>query len=256
MAIARQFVKKFGFWMVTLMALSSALFWGTRIILQIDSQFAAAASTTRDLGIYAQRIANYANRLQLAKNAQVFEANQQMLRSLVRKMEIKHLSLKRGNPRFVDNSLFSTEIKAIYYAMPTNLVNQIGEFLDQANVLTSISYKSFSEDLPALKQVKNAANLGLVPAVSHIIAIYETESEARISKTVFMLIASLLGILVLAVVAYLFIFDNAVLETKETVELPRKGRITSVIQGVALFSPKHSDELSVKHKEKATTKIH
>jgi hypothetical protein len=256
MAIARQFVKKFAFWIVTLMALSSALFWGTRIILQIDSQFAAAASTTRDLGIYAQRISNYANRLQLSKNAQVFEANQQMLRSLVRKMEIKHLSLKRGNPRFVDNSLFATEIKAIYYAMPTNLVNQIGEFLEQANVLTTISYKTFSEDLPAIKEVKNAANMGLVPAVSHIIAIYETESEARVSKTVFLLIASILGILVLAVAAYLFIFDNAIMETKETVVLPQKRRLDTVLNGAAVFSAKHSDEMELKHKEKATKKIH
>jgi hypothetical protein len=40
------------------------------------------------------------------------------------------------------------------------------------------------------------------------------------------------------------------------VAIPEKRRIASVVNGVALFSAKHPEEISVKHKEKATTKIH
>ena len=249
MRVARKFVKKLSFWMVVLIFFSTTMFWGVRIILQIDSKYSAAAAATRDIGIYAQRIASYANRIQVAKNAQVLEANQQMLRSLVRKMEIKHLSLMRGNPKMSSNDLFSNEIKAVYYAMPTNLVNQAREFLGHSKDLLAINFKELTVENESIIQLKSAANNGMISAVTHVIQIYETESEARISKSIFVLAAAVLAILILSVVAYLFIFDNPVEEKMTSFAPSESGSVSNVLGGLSVFPGKSEAKMEFKQKD-------
>lgn len=226
------------FWLTATLVFCGTLFWGARMILQTDAKYTAAAAVTRDLGIYAQRIASYTNRIQNAKNVQVFDVNQQMLHALVRKLEMKHLSLSRGNPNMTVNDRSEEAIKGIYYAMPTNLINQVRDLIVQVKALNGLSFKSLQADPSPLQKIKLAANSGFISSITHIIQLYTSEGEGKVARSVFILIGALLAIAIVSVVAYLYVFDAADTVDEHAHSGREDGSVSEVLGGLSVYPGK------------------
>jgi len=203
------FFKKTIFWITASVVFGGAFFWGVRLILQINANYSAAVSTSRDIGIYVQRIGSYTTRLATAQNPTVYRANQQMVQSIIRKLEKKHLSLVQGNPKLSRQPVFSDDLKSIYFAMPTNLVNQARDFLLHAKKLSEIPFGEFVPDNRHVVFVRIAAQNGLIQSVSHVIQSFKTENEVKTSRAIFILAAILIATTVMLVILYAFVFEES-----------------------------------------------
>ena len=235
---ATSFLKKILFWLTATVVICGAFFWGVRIILQISTNYSAAVSATRDIGIYVQRIGSYTSRLTMAQNPTVYRANQQMVQSIVDKLERKHLSLIQGNPKLSGQSIFSDDLKSIYYAMPTNLVNQARDFLFHAKKLSEIPFGEFVPDNKHVVFIRIAAQSGLIQSVGHVIQSFKTENEAKASRAIFIMVAILITSVVMLTILYAYTFEEpkAVQIPEEMLDSPE--HVSTVFGGLSLLSGK------------------
>ncbi len=239
------FLKKTIFWITASVVVCGALFWGVRIILQINSTYSAAVSASRDIGIYVQRIGSYTSRLAVAQNPTVYRANQQMVQSIIRKLEKKHLSLVQGNPKLSGQPVFSDDLKSIYFAMPTNLVNQARDFLFHAKKLSEIPFGKFEPDNRHVVFVRVAAQNGFIQSISHVIQSFKKENEIRASRAVFVLVAILIASSVMLGILYAFIFEEP-----KSVQIPIEAldtspKVPNVFGGLSLHPSKSQSRMNI-----------
>ncbi len=234
-------LKKLSFTVFVAVLICGGFFWGIRVILQINATYDAAIATTRDIGIYAQRIASYSNRLLNSQNPTVYRANQEMIKNLVRKLEVKHLNMTQGAPMLVRNRSYSSEIKAVYFGMPTNLVNQVRDFIAHSKQLYETPFEKIHPEDPHAAHIRIAVQGNLIQSISHIIQEFIRESDTRITQSILMLAALMLVMSILAVAGYFFLID-------ERLGLPpQQGRpapadsVSTVLGGLSVYPGKREN---------------
>jgi hypothetical protein len=196
-------VKRKIFILIVLALSGSILLFGISWIQQTQSQFAAASSAVRDISILSRKIVSQTNDFQFAGSEKAYLATMRKVRALVREMEIKHLSLFKGNPGFSSDANFAGEIKTIYFASPVNAVAQVREFLDRANFLLEVPYAEFTPKNHYLRLLKNAVQGNLTQTVNQVIHAYRGKSENKVYQQLTILIISLFVIWTIAFLQYI-----------------------------------------------------
>lgn len=239
----KMLLKKLAFAVFMAVLIGGGFFWGIRAILQINATYDAAISTTRDIGIYAQRIASYSNRLLNSQNPTVYRANQEMIENLVRKLEVKHLTMTQGAPMLVRNRSFSPEIKAIYFAMPTNLVNQVRDFIAHSKQLHETPFEKMHPDNPHAGYIRIAVQGSLIQSISHIIQEFINESDTRSTQSILVLVGLLLAVSILAVAGYFFLLDERPGVTPTLGSIGPADSVSTVLGGLSVYPGKTENGL-------------
>lgn len=181
------------------------LLWGIWSINRIESHYAAAASAVSDIGILARKIVTHTYQLQTSANENSYKNTLGRVRILLNQMEIKHLSLFKGNPRFGSDTPYAAEIKDIYFAEPENAVGRVRAFLDQARFLLEISYPEFTARNNHSMYLRAAVQGGLIRTINQTIHSYREESSAKVYGQITLLISAIIAIFAMAFFRYIYV---------------------------------------------------
>lgn len=196
-------LKKFVFFLIVFAIGGGALAWGIRQINETQSEYSAAVSTVSDLGFLSRKIISYTNELPSIRNEKSYNEQLRKVKALVRQMEMKHLSLFKGNPGFSSDNRFARQIKTAYFALPEKTIAQVRDFLDHTDVLLETPYAEFSARNPELAHLKAAVQGELTRAINHTIHSLRKVGDDTIYEQTTILIVSLVAIVLIAFLRYL-----------------------------------------------------
>jgi len=111
------------------------------------------------------------------------QKNRKTLTDLIRSMQQSHQALLHGNPKLgIYYSQPPVKVQKIYYQAPTNLNQQVNDFLENARLLTEIPCGSLSKDNPHLRNLTLAAEDQLLESLNTAVFAYQHESENQVRQ--------------------------------------------------------------------------
>lgn len=196
-------LKKFIFFLIVLAIGGGVLGWGIWQIHETQSEYGAAVSTVSDLGFLSRKIISQGSELPHTRNEIKYNEQLRKVKALVRQMEIKHLSLFKGNPGFSTENRFARQIKTAYFALPEKTVARVRGFLDHADALLETPYAEFSARNQDLMYLKAAVQGELTQSINHTIHSLRKTGDETIYEQTTILIVALVAIMVFAFLRYL-----------------------------------------------------
>lgn len=196
-------LKKFVFFLMVFAIGGGVLGWGIWQIHETQSEYNAAVSTVSDLGFLSRKIISQGSELPHTRNEIKYNEQLRKVKALVRQMEIKHLSLFKGNPGFSTENRFARQIKTAYFALPEKTIARVRGFLDHADALLETPYADFTARNQDLMYMKAAVQGELTQSINHTIhSLRKTGDETIYEQTTILLVA-LVAIMIFAFLRYL-----------------------------------------------------
>lgn len=160
--------------------------------------FEAAIEGATRLGMLSQAVLFSAEKWPEIQDKATLRAKQKALKSLIRQMELIHLSLTNGTPDFDMNPPLAEVTRRIYTGENQAPGPVVGEFLAHANLLINApaaeAQLSFQQNLQYLNE---AVNRDLSRALGRAISRYKQELEARILEVWAILVGGVMVLLIL-----------------------------------------------------------
>ncbi len=207
--------KRYALAVVIIIIFTTLTFVSMFLLWNAQSDYAAIINISGKQRMLSQRIALYANSLIYSGNQgednNCQQKNRKTLTDLIRSMQQSHQALLHGNPKLgIYYSQPPVKVQKIYYQAPTNLNQQVNDFLENARLLTEIPCGSLSKDNPHLRNLTLAAEDQLLESLNTAVFAYQHESENQVRQIVYLKTALWILTLIVLGLEVLFIFHPMV----------------------------------------------
>ncbi len=230
------------FFSMSLLMMAGIFFYSFKTVRQASSQYTAGIEAVSKLSVLSQSIVKQADHsLKVSAKVSSTAFNHPYLprlKELVRRMELRHLSLFRGNPTFAVDRYHSAKIKSIYYEEPTNAGSKVREFLQNAHSFINTAPGKTSERKMHFYAMKSAANGHLVQAISQVMHKFRLEYENEIIKITVLLIVGVIAVVAGGVFGYLYLFPPYQPNPGKRIRKYRHNSVSPVIRNLSIAPDK------------------
>ncbi len=198
-AIFRSLTLRYAIALVLVAALSTAAWFSLHLVIDAQQSSAALINVSGRQRMLSQRTALFTNRLVTAP-LQDRPAIRAQLSETVELMARSHSALTRGNAEMGLSSDMSETVRALYFAGPRPLDNQVKEFVQAVRSLLILPDQALGPDMPLLTKITEIASGPLLQDLDRMVSQYQAEGESAVlrlqrAETAFWLITLLLLLL-------------------------------------------------------------